>query len=221
MTASSLMNRVRALLDEKGLSQASFARKIDVSPQALSAWLSGRNRPGIDEVERMCAALQVSPSWLITGRVDDPAHQSLVSADWVSIPLMDVKASCGNGRELSNAAVVQMIQVNRPWVSRHCGAANPRALNIIGVSGDSMSPTLEDGDFVILDTSVNSVYTDSIFAFIFSDELFIKRIQRVGKSLNIISDNHLYQTYTLSPPDIESGFKILGRVVTTCLVRKI
>ncbi len=84
-----------------------------------------------------------------------------------------------------------------------------------------MSPTLEDGDFVILDTSVNSVYTDSIFAFIFSDELFIKRIQRVGKSLNIISDNHLYQTYTLSPPDIESGFKILGRVVTTCLVRKI
>ena len=49
MTASSLMNRVRALLDEKGLSQASFARKIDVSPQALSAWLSGRNRPGVDE----------------------------------------------------------------------------------------------------------------------------------------------------------------------------
>lgn len=28
-----LMNRVRAILDERNISQASFARKIDVSPQ--------------------------------------------------------------------------------------------------------------------------------------------------------------------------------------------
>lgn len=221
MTASSLMNRVRALLDEKSLSQASFARKIDVSPQALSAWFSGRNRPGIEEVERMCSVLQVSPSWLITGRLDDPAHQSLVTGDWVSIPLMDVKASCGDGHDPSNAAIIKMIQVNRLWITRHCGSANPRALNIIGIIGDSMSPTLEDGDFVIVDTSVNSVVSDSLFAFMLDDDLFVKRLQRVGRKLQVISDNHLYQSYSLLPTDLENSFKVVGRVVTNCLIRKV
>lgn len=220
MISSDLVTRVRSLLDERGLSQSSFARKIDVSPQTLSAWLSGRNKPGIDEVAKMCEVLNVSPSWLLTGRVDDPNHQSLVCSDCVSIPLLDISASCGNGRAVDRVAVVQMIQVNTSWIRRHCGDANPRALNVLCVDGDSMSPTLEDGDFVIVDTSVNNIYTDSIFAFLIDNDLYIKRIQRLGRRLKVISDNKMYDAYELGPSDLEHGFKVVGRVVTTCLVRK-
>ena len=83
-----LMNRVRAILDERNISQASFARKIDVSPQVLSGWMMGRRTPGIAELAAMAEELHVSPSYLLTGRDDDPNRQSLVDDDGVCIPLL-------------------------------------------------------------------------------------------------------------------------------------
>lgn len=215
-----LMKRVASLLKEKDISQASFARKIDVSPQALSAWMSGINQPSVQVVARMCEELSVSPSWLITGREDVVHAQSLVDTDSVLIPLLDVQASCGNGFHTEHAALVKLIEVNRQWISRYCGQVNERALNIIGIYGDSMSPTLEDGDFAVVDRSVTRIYTDAMFAFQMSNDLFVKRFQRIGKELKVISDNReRYDPYILKPEDLDSSFKVLGRVVTTCTVR--
>lgn len=220
MGGKDLMGRVKALLTERGISQAAFARALEISPQTLSAWLASRNRPTVDHVARMCEVLRVSPSWLITGREDSVEHQSLVCEDCVSIPVFDVRASCGNGQVVERAAVVSLIQVNKSWVNRHCGDANPRALNVLGVTGDSMAPTLNDGDFVIIDTSATRIFTDAMYAFSLDDDLFIKRIQRVGRDLCIISDNDRYRSFTLTSTDLEHGFKVHGRVTTRCLVRK-
>lgn len=216
-----LMNRVRAILDERNISQASFARKIDVSPQVLSGWMMGRRTPGIAELAAMAEELHVSPSYLLTGRDDDPNRQSLVDDDGVCIPLLDVHASCGNGVQLATTTVVKMIKVNHQWINRYCGTANPQALNIIGVTGDSMTTTLADGDFVVIDTSATRAYTDSMFAFKLDNDLFIKRFQRQGRNIKVISDNPRYEPYILTPEEMEHGFKVLGRVVTTCVVRAV
>ena len=123
-----LVNRVRAILDERNISQASFARKIDVSPQVLSGWMMGRRTPGIAELAAMAEELHVSPSYLLTGRDDDPNRQSLVDDDGVCIPLLDVHASCGNGVQLATTTVVKMIKVNHQWINRYCGTASPKGL---------------------------------------------------------------------------------------------
>lgn len=216
-----LMQRVRAILDERNISQASFARKINVSPQVLSGWMVGRRTPGIAELATMSQELHVSPSYLISGRDDDPSCQSLVDEDGVCIPLLDIKASCGNGKELATATVVKLIKVNHQWINRYCGTANPQSLNIICVTGDSMMPTLADGDFVVIDTSSTRAYTDSMFAFLLDDDLFVKRFQRQGRNLKVISDNPLYEPYILRSEEMEHGFRVLGRVVTTCVVRAV
>lgn len=220
MSVIDLMARVRRQLSEQGFSQASFARQIDVSPQTLSGWLSGRNRPGVEEVIRMCEVLRVSPSWLLTGMENSP-QQSLVADDFVCIPLYDVQASCGNGCYVDNACVCDLIRVNRPWIARHCGVVNQHALNLIAISGDSMSPTLKDGDFVVVDTSAKMIYTDAMYAYNLDDDLFVKRIQRVGRGLRIISDNPAYAPFTLSAEELEHGFVVHGRVVTTCQINRI
>lgn len=127
-----LMKRVAALLKERQISQAAFARKIEASPQTLSGWMTGRNQPSVASVAKMCEVLGVSPSWLITGQ-DDAVHaQSLVDDGFVMIPLLDVEASCGNGMFIERSSVVRLIQVNRPWIQRYCGQVNERSLNIIG-----------------------------------------------------------------------------------------
>lgn len=222
MSINALMGRVRSILQERDISQASFARQIEVSPQTVSAWFSGRNRPGIEEVAKMCKVLHVSPSWLMTGREDAIEHQSLVCEDTICIPILDVRASCGIKEVLNpNAAVVEVMQVTKQWALRNCGGdVNFRALNLITVTGDSMSPTLDDGDLVIIDRSVERFETDSMFVFTIDDGLYIKRIQRIGRKFHVISDNPLYQPYVLEPADLEHGFAVRGRVVTTCNIRK-
>lgn len=214
-----LMNRVRAILTERDMSQASFARKIEVSPQVLSGWIVGRRSPSIKDLAKMSEVLSVSPSFLLCGRDDDPAHQTLIDDDGVIIPMLDVVGSCGNGMQPATATVVQLIKVNHQWINRYCGNANHSALNIIGVTGDSMMPTLADGDFVVIDTSATRAYTDSMFAFMLDQDLFVKRFMRQGRNLKIISDNPRYDSYILTPADMEHGFRVLGRVVTTCVVR--
>lgn len=214
-----LMERVRAILAERGISQASFARQIEVSPQVLSGWIMGRRTPSIKDLAAMSDALKVSPSFLISGYADDPYNQSLVDEDCISIPMLDVQASCGNGSIAENCTMVKLIKVNHQWVNRYCGNACKHSLNIISITGDSMMPTLADGDFVIIDVSATRVYTDSMFAFNLDEDLYVKRFQRQGRSLKVISDNPRYESYTLSPQDMEHGFRVLGRVVTTCQIR--
>lgn len=221
MYINAIMERVRALLQERDISQASFARQIEVSPQTVSAWLSGRNRPGVEEIAKICQLFKVSPSWLITGREDAVDCQSLVCEDAICIPLLDVRASCGIKEALNpNAAVVEVLQVTKEWVTRNCGDVNTRSLNLITVTGDSMEPTLQDGDFVIVDRSVDRFHTDSMFVFTIDDSLYIKRIQRIGRRIHVISDNPMYKPYILEPQDLDHGFAVRGRVVTTCNIRK-
>lgn len=157
----------------------------------------------------------------MTGREDATAHQSLVGDGWVLIPRLDVYGSCGsNGHEnVDHASVIGLIKVSDQWISKNCGPVTKSALRVYGVDGDSMSPTLEDGDSVIIDTSVTSVRTDSVFVFFWDGCMFIKRIQRIGRTLKIISDNPLYEAWSLNPTE-ESSFRVMGRVVTKCLVRK-
>lgn len=222
MSVTALMDRVKAILQERDISQASFARQIEVSPQTVSAWFSGRNRPGVEEVAKMCQVLRVSPSWLMTGREDSIECQSLVCDDTICIPILDVHASCGIKEVINpNAAVVEVMQVTKQWALRNCGGnANLHSLNLITVTGDSMAPTLEDGDLVIIDRSVERFETDSMFVFTIDDGLYIKRIQRIGRKFHVISDNPLYKPYTLEPSDLEHGFAVRGRVVTTCNIKK-
>lgn len=221
MSVKEMMIRVKASLAESGVSQAEFARRIDVSPQTLSGWMSGRNKPGVEELGRMCVALNVSPSWLLTGFENVAGSQSLVDEDCIIIPVLNIRGSCGtHGRDVSNASMIRMMKVTHEWVADHCGMVDKKSLNIIGATGDSMSPTLEDGDAVIIDTSVKSLYTDAMFAFTIDNDMYIKRLQRIGGSIQVISDNPRYSPYMINPRELGESFQVLGKVVSTIQVRK-
>ena len=57
--------RLRAYRVLRSLSQAAFAGMIGVSCARVSNWESGRNRPDVDILARICEVLGVSPSELL------------------------------------------------------------------------------------------------------------------------------------------------------------
>jgi|APLow6443716910_1056828.scaffolds.fasta_scaffold06362_4 transcriptional regulator with XRE-family HTH domain len=67
MEALTLGGRMRAARETKGLTQAKLAQLLDVPVVTLWRWEGDRMRPGIDALERVSTALEVSIDWLVRG----------------------------------------------------------------------------------------------------------------------------------------------------------
>ena len=94
---------------------------------------------------------------------------------------------------------------------------NPANLASIDVKGDSMEPTLADGEPIIFDRSSARFDRDAVYVITIADELFVKRVRRVPTAggmmtLSLISDNPAYPEVTLDP-ETQERVRIIGRVV--------
>jgi len=86
-------------------------------------------------------------------------------------------------------------------------------LALITVMGDSMEPTIQEDDLVLLNTRVNEVQDDGIYCIKNDSTLQIKRIQRmIGPELIVKSDNPAYQQFTIGKDQL-ALLKVVGRIV--------
>jgi transcriptional regulator with XRE-family HTH domain len=59
-----LSNRIDAVLKEKGISKAELARLMNVKPQQVTRWSQASSLQW-QVIQKICAALQVSPSYFL------------------------------------------------------------------------------------------------------------------------------------------------------------
>jgi hypothetical protein len=134
-------------------------------------------------------------------------------SDMVLIPKLAIGASAGVGAAVDGEAVQSAVGFDPRWL-REIGA-DPRALSIIRVEGDSMSPTLNDGDDILVDGSIDGMrLRDGIFVLRMDDALMVKRVTRApGQGrIAVISDNSHYKSWDDLPL---SAVNLVGRVVWT------
>jgi transcriptional regulator with XRE-family HTH domain len=79
---------LRDLLDEHGMKQAELARRLDISAQAVSTWVTGNTTPSRENVERVEDELAIEPRGFLLeiagysrNSTDQPTVESLVRAD--------------------------------------------------------------------------------------------------------------------------------------------
>jgi phage repressor protein C with HTH and peptisase S24 domain len=82
-------------------------------------------------------------------------------------------------------------------------------LSAIAVAGDSMEPTLRDGDEILVDRTPRPL-RDGIHVVRLDDSLLVKRVDtgRPG-TIALRSDNKAYEPIELSPGEVQ----VIGRVV--------
>lgn len=61
---SCFSERLRMMINEKGLSQADLGRLADIDRSMVSKYLKGTKNPKIDTIRRCAAVLYVNPDWL-------------------------------------------------------------------------------------------------------------------------------------------------------------
>lgn len=132
--------------------------------------------------------------------------------EYVYVAKYDVHASAGNGAVIHDESVVDHLAFKRNWITRTLGL-DPKSLALIDVSGDSMSPTINDGDLILLDTRPAHVRAEGIYVINLAGALLVKRLRmRLSGVVDVVSDNERYGTETISGEQLAS-LQIVGRVV--------
>lgn len=88
-------------------------------------------------------------------------------------------------------AVVGQLAFPPGYLGRITGGAPLRNLSIVTVKGVSMSPTLNPGDVVMIDSTKRNLGFDGLFVLRYGDVLHVKRIGRSPRRghVTVISDN--------------------------------
>ncbi len=127
----------------------------------------------------------------------------------ISIDILDVTACCGNGLEIFEEKPIGSWEIPIIDFKNIC-SGSPKDIKMIKAVGDSMMPTICDGDWVLVDISFKYPSSDGIYLLRLSTGLAIKRIQGgVLNELSIISDNNHYAPLLANISEVQ----ILGRVV--------
>jgi phage repressor protein C with HTH and peptisase S24 domain len=192
-------------------SVAELARTIGVSDNAIYKWLSGRGQPSVANLVALAKVTKVSLEWLATGHesrdLKHPPHRTGEREDFAYPPRYDANARGA----LRSEQVVDYLAFRTEWVRARFNT-DPRNLLLIETIGDSMSPTLDDGDLLLVDLSEPRFRHDGVYVLRRENLLEVKRLQRrPDGSLNVICDNPAYSPAIIASDTVH----VIGRVVWT------
>lgn len=209
--------RIREKLDALGINQTELARRVGVSQPTINALIRGENS-GSKHLHRIAAELETSPAWL-AGETDDdvpvstPPSAMIALADKLDlevIPELELGYSMGGGSVFTSYEHRGIVPFARSWL-RPMMRGNFSDLFVARGDGDSMQPTLLDGDLVLIDTAQRDIrQQDRIWAIGYGDLGMIKRVRRVpGGSYQLLSDNPAVPPISC----FDDEMHVVGRVI--------
>lgn len=215
------MDDVRRVLDQlihdRGDDYASLSRLLGRNAAYVQQFIHRGVPKKLDEDDRRTLAqyFGISESLLgapamVTAR-SAPAAKSMNGI--IVVPRLAVGASAGPGALGADDAPLGQMGFEARWLRQL--SASPTALSVIQVSGDSMSPTLVDGDDILVDRADGAErIRDGIYVLRADESLIVKRlaINPAQRSFTVRSDNPAYPDWNDVAPD---GIDIVGRVIWT------
>jgi phage repressor protein C with HTH and peptisase S24 domain len=213
---TTLRDRLRARARQLGIAPADLATLAGVNRSFVYDILRARSvRPNAEGLDRIAEALKVDRNWLLTGegRVEGPLPaDDLAEAEYVAIAHASARPSMGGGAEAEDDEMPGgAYWFRRSWIRQALGTS-PSRLRLLQVEGDSMQPTLCDGDTVLVDLSQRVPSPPGIFVLHDGLGLVAKRVEHVPMSeparLRIISDNPRYAPYEC----LAAEATIVGRI---------
>ncbi|SOB86533.1 Peptidase S24-like [Sphingomonas guangdongensis] len=188
---------LRALIARDGVSLATLSRALGRNAAWVQQFLARGTPRVLPEGDRATLARFFGVDEAALGGAPSPI---------VTVPWLDIAVSAGPGRFATGERVVAEAGYAAADLER-LGVAAADA-GIFPVAGDSMYPTLQDGDRILVDRGRRQPGpAGAIWVIRVGDALFVKRLARAGLHWRIISDNAAEE----QRPAAE--VTVLGRVV--------
>lgn len=229
---NTIAERLKQAREELGLTQPELAAKAKVSQGTIGNIETGlRKRPR--ELLAIASALGVEPAWLESGKGQKSATQDSVGvaslspvpqpgAPAIHIPLLANAGSMGPGTDVEHDdVIIGALMVSPDWLDKRIRPTSFDALRFIHAYGDSMCPTFEDGDILLVDTGRRDPsMADGVYVLGTHKRVFIKRVsERFDGSRVVSSDNK--NVPLVQELNGDSEIEVLGRVVWVWNGRKL
>jgi hypothetical protein len=219
MDSIAIRKRLDELIAARGEDYASLSRRIGRNPTYIQQFVKRGVPRRLSETDRRALALHFGIAERLLGGPDDSAQRKVVARpdlvqraeDYVLIPRLEIGASAGSGTIADDESPLAALAFQSNWV-RSVASGRPEALSVISVTGDSMLPTLADGDQILVDTADRDRLRDGIYVLRTDDALLVKRlsVNPATRRLAIRSDNDSYPSWDDCDP---AGVHVIGRVV--------
>ncbi|MFH2012572.1 MAG: S24 family peptidase [Pseudomonadota bacterium] len=193
------------------LSQREFARRLEISPSTLWEYLQGRTPPA-DFIARVCEQFNINESWLLTGegemeKVSGPPSIAEPRAPYIPpvpgatplriIPVLG-RVPAGFPDQIPEQEIIEYIKCPDTQFGDYA----------LIVKGESMSPTIKDGDYILFINDGDIKNGDVIVVNDEWGDSMIKRYREKDGDILLTSDNPEYPSYKPNEQYI-----IIGKVV--------
>lgn len=207
---------IEEALERKGLSP-SAASKMAVGNYALiknmKSSRSEEKRYSYQALERLAEVLDLE-LYFGPKREVTSAPATVVNGErFEAVARYDATGAAGDGQVNLDGPPIDHLAFSKRWLEQNGLSAGDSVL--INVKGDSMEPSIYDGDLVMIDRRKTRVRTGRIYVFREGDTLRMKRLELIpGAAIVLRSDNPKH------PPEHRIGHEmnaisegIVGEVV--------
>ena len=208
-------------------SSRQFALSLNYLPQSLSEILKGRRDVTIELLRKAVEQYKINPVYIYTGEgpmfMSEEDHKSFRvltivtnAQDDERIVHVPVPAQAGYAGEISDPTFIQDLPTfTLPDYKYKVGTHRS-----FDVAGDSMEPTLFEGDKVICsfleptlwETSLKDNY---VYVVVTRGDVVVKRVVnniKSNKQLELHSDNSFYEPYTVGLGDVREIWYVRAKI---------
>ena len=134
--------------------QSEFGRLTGKSASYISRICKGSSLPSLKYLLQLSHDYEIDFNWLVKGEGswEAPSSSSRKSEEFVFAPLYEAQASAGFGTIVQNESIQEHLAFKKSWLFSKLRVASEE-LALVTVSGDSMIPTLNHGDLLLVDMS--------------------------------------------------------------------
>lgn len=181
------------------VNQSMLADSLGITRQTISNRIKTQSEVTVSEIRRVEEFFKIS---IFSSVTDDIAY-----IDYYT----DVFASCGNGSIVFSS---EKTKLPIP-ISMISGYSKNKLYSMINASGNSMSPTIDNGDKLIVEHwNGNQIQDNKIYVFCFNNEFFVKRLSKNLDEIIIKSDNPEYRIRTINGKS-SAELILIGKIVAT------
>ncbi|MGE4323401.1 MAG: helix-turn-helix transcriptional regulator [Sphingobium sp.] len=204
------------LIAERGENYADLSRLLKRNPAYIQQFIKRGTPRKLDEEDRRILARYFGVEEEVLGgpaRRQPPPGVRRGMPPVVAVPRLALGASAGAGSLDEDERATGVMAFDAQWL-RHLGV-KPQRVSIIRVDGESMTPTLGDGDDIMVDHADDATrLRDGVYVLRLDGVLMVKRVAMgpLRGRFSVVSDNPHYPDWTDIDPALVT---ILGRVVWT------
>lgn len=222
-----LVDRIKQLARERLMTLRDLSERAQIARQTIYYWGKGR-KPGVESLQKIANALGTTVEELLDGTVETrPAKEivkgSPVPPGWRPVKRIKLKFSAGGGAEdvrdgeemAEDEEGADVLYLPDSFFYKY--RTDEHHCRVACVLGDSMEPTLYDGDEVIFleekCPEAPEIRDGKLYVLHDGSGFKVKRLSRLmDGTLVVRSDNPIYKDIEIKPED-QDLVRVYGRVL--------